>query len=157
MVIEMFLYGEKNEGKMCVSTLEFHIICTCSFEFWMFHIGYDTFAMVVNFINISWESTHVTIGIFQVDDIISVGMGIQVTSLLDTFCLLGKVIAYVKNEIFNLSILIFALIYVFFVLPSTNISSCGVMFGHAMSKVAQYVIDDTDVYVKFSKVSLKEV
>jgi len=41
-------------------------------------------------------------------------MGIQVKSLLDTFGLLDKVIAYAKNEIFNLSILIFALIYVFF-------------------------------------------
>jgi hypothetical protein len=56
----------------------------------------------------------VTIGIFQVHDITSVDMGIQVKSLLDTFGLLDKVIAYAKNEIFNLSILIFALIYVFF-------------------------------------------
>ncbi len=35
-------------------------------------------------------------------------------SLLDTFGLLDKVIAYVKNEIFYLSFLIFALIYVVF-------------------------------------------
>jgi hypothetical protein len=72
------------------------------------HVGYDTFAMVVSFINISWQSTHVTIGIFEVHDITSVVMGIQVKSLLDTFGLLDKVIAYVKNEIFNFSILIFA-------------------------------------------------
>jgi hypothetical protein len=34
----------------------------------MSQVGYDTFAMVVSFINISWESTHVTIGIFEVHD-----------------------------------------------------------------------------------------
>ncbi len=54
------------------------------------------------------------IGIFKVHDIISVDMGIQVKSLLDTFGLFDKLIAYVKNEIFNLNILIFALIYVVF-------------------------------------------
>jgi hypothetical protein len=56
----------------------------------------------------------VIIGIFKVHDIISVDMGIQVKSLLDTFGLFDKLIAYVKNEIFNLNILIFALIYVVF-------------------------------------------
>jgi hypothetical protein len=45
----------------------------------------------------------------------------------------------------------------FIVLPSANISSWGSFFGHAMSKVAQYVIDDTNIYVEISKVSLKEV
>ncbi len=120
------------------------------------HVGYDTFAMVVSFINISWQSTHVTIGIFEVHDITSVVMGIQVKSLLDTFGLLDKVIAYVKNEIFNFSILIFAWIYVVFCFAfDYHIHLCN-LFGHAMSKVAQYVIDDTNIYVEFSKVSLKE-
>ncbi len=97
-----------------IPTFASHIICTCSFDFWMFHVGYDIFAMVVSIIKTSWESTHMTIGIFEVHDIASVTMVIQVKSLLDTFSLLDKVIAYVKNEIFNLSVLIFALIYVVF-------------------------------------------
>jgi hypothetical protein len=66
----------------------------------MSHVSYDTFAMVVSFINTSWEFTHVTIGIFEVHDIASVTMGIQIKYLLDALGLLDKVIAYVKNEIF---------------------------------------------------------
>jgi len=51
---------------------------------------------------------------FEVHDIAIETMRIQVKYLLDTFGLLDKVIVYVKNEIFNLSILIFALFYVVF-------------------------------------------
>jgi hypothetical protein len=55
----------KTREKCVIPTLASQIICSCSFNFWMPHIGYDTFAMVVSFINISWESTHVTIGILK--------------------------------------------------------------------------------------------
>jgi hypothetical protein len=34
------------------------------FWFWMSCVGYDTFAMVVNFINSFWDPTHVTVGVF---------------------------------------------------------------------------------------------
>ncbi len=97
-----------------IPTLASRIICTCSFDFWMSHVGCNAFVMVVSFINTSWESACVIIGIFELHDVASVDMKFQVKSLLDTFGLLDKVIAYVKNEIFNLSILIFALIYVVF-------------------------------------------
>jgi hypothetical protein len=37
-------------------------------------VGFDTFAMVVNIINTSWEHTHVTIGIFEVQNIPNVAI-----------------------------------------------------------------------------------
>jgi hypothetical protein len=57
--------------------------------------GYDTFATVVNFINNSWEPTHVTIGVFEMQNTTSATMANQVKILLDSFGLFDKVIIYV--------------------------------------------------------------
>jgi len=76
---------------------------------------------------------------------------------LDSFGLLDKVIEYVKDERSNLNTLIFALTFIVscFTLQQTCpfVGSC---FGHAMSKVAQYVTNDNNVYVGFLEVSLKK-
>jgi hypothetical protein len=76
---------------------------------------------------------------------------------LDSFYLLDKVIAYVKDERYSLNTLTFALTYVVscFALQLTCpfVGSC---FGHAMLMVTQYAIDDTKVCASLSKVSLKE-
>jgi len=40
----------------------------------MSYVHFDTFAMVMNFINSSWEPTHVTIGIIELDNIIGATM-----------------------------------------------------------------------------------
>jgi hypothetical protein len=45
-----------------------------SFDFWMFCAGHKAFAMVVSFINVSWEFTCVTMGIFEVLNIIGATM-----------------------------------------------------------------------------------
>jgi hypothetical protein len=99
----------------------------------------------------------VTIGIFEVHNTIGVAMANQVKSLLNSFGLLDKIIAYVKNERSNLNILTFALTFIvscfIFQLACPFVGSC---FGHAMSKVAQYATDDNKVCVGFFKVSLKE-
>jgi hypothetical protein len=98
--------------------------------------------MVVNFINTSRKPTHVIIGILKIHSIANATMASQVKNLLHSFHLLDKVIAYVKNEGSKLSILTFALIYV--VYYSTIQLACpfiGSCFRHAMSMVAQYVID----------------
>jgi hypothetical protein len=50
---------EKTKGIGVISTF-----ASCSFDLWMFCAGFDTFAIIVNFINISWEPCHVTIKIF---------------------------------------------------------------------------------------------
>jgi len=51
----------------------------------MFRVDFDTFIIVVSFINISWEPYHVTIGIFKVHNTIGVTITNQVKSLLDSF------------------------------------------------------------------------
>jgi hypothetical protein len=62
-------------------------------------------------------------------------MANYVKFVLDSFNLLNKVIAYIKNEGFNLDTLIFELIFVVFGfsfhLTCPFVGSC---FGHAMSK-----------------------
>jgi hypothetical protein len=86
------------------------------------------FAMIVNFINSFWEPTHVIIGVFEMKNIICASMEYQVKILLDSFGLLHKIIAYVKNEGSNLNTLINALKFVVsyypFQLPTPFIGSC---------------------------------
>jgi hypothetical protein len=106
-------------------------------------VGFDTFAIVVSFINVSWEQCHVSIGNFEVAN--------QVKLLLNSFALLDKVITYVKDERYNLNTLTFALTFVVsyfaFQLTCPFVGSC---FGHAMSKATQYVTKDNEVYAGFS-------
>jgi hypothetical protein len=40
----------------------------------MTHAGFNAFAIIVSFIDASWESCHVTIGIFEIHNIVSVAM-----------------------------------------------------------------------------------
>jgi hypothetical protein len=45
-----------------------------SFDFWMSCVGHKTFAMVISFINVSWEFIHVIVGIFEVLHIVGATM-----------------------------------------------------------------------------------
>jgi hypothetical protein len=83
---------EKTKEICVISTFTSCIICTCSFDLWMFCVSFDMNAIVVSFINTSWEPCHMTIGIFEVHNIVSATMTNQVKSLLDSFGLLDKVI-----------------------------------------------------------------
>jgi len=76
----------------------------------MFHGSHDTFAMVISFINVPWEPTHITIGIFEMCNIVRASMANHVK----VFWFLNKVIAYVKDKGFNLSILTITLTSVMF-------------------------------------------
>jgi hypothetical protein len=59
----------------------------------MFCVSFDTFVMVVNFINISSKPTPVIVGIFEVHNITSATVANQAKGLLDCFGLLDKVFA----------------------------------------------------------------
>jgi hypothetical protein len=72
----------------------------------------NIFAIIVSFINTSWISPYMTIDIFKVHNIIGASHGNQVKTLLDSFGLLDKVIAYIKDEGFKLSTLTSTLIFV---------------------------------------------
>jgi len=64
--------------------------------------------MVMNFINFSWDPTHVTIGIIELDNIIGATMANKIKTLLDSFGLLNKIIACEGS---NLNTLTFALTF----------------------------------------------
>jgi hypothetical protein len=64
----------KTNEKYVLPNLIFHITCMAFFHFWMSCNGCDTFAMVVNFINGSWEPTHATIEGFKEQNIAIVSM-----------------------------------------------------------------------------------
>jgi hypothetical protein len=75
MVIDVVLnMVEKTKEKYVITILASYVICTCSFDLWMSCVGFDTFSMVVNIINTSWEHTHVTIRIFEVHNIPNVAI-----------------------------------------------------------------------------------
>ncbi len=59
---------------------------------------FDTFALVVNYINSKREPCHIMIGIFEVYETSIVAMVAQLKDLLARFDLCDKVITYVKDE-----------------------------------------------------------
>ncbi len=74
----------------------------------MSRVVFDTFELHQH----SMRTTHVTIEIFEVHNIIGVTMANQVKVLLDTFSLLNKVIAYIEDEGYYLSTLTFVSTFV---------------------------------------------
>ncbi len=78
--------------------------------------------------------------------------------MLNSFGLLDKVIAYVKDKGSNLNILTNALTSVVYYSPlQLACPFVGLCFGHAMFKATQYATNDTKMCVGFSKVNLKGV
>jgi len=102
----------KTKEKNVILAFQSCVACTCSIDFWMARVGHDMFAMLVNFINSSWQPIHVTIGIFEDSNIEGATMVNQVKILFDSFGLLDKVVGYVKDKGSNLNILTFALNFV---------------------------------------------
>jgi hypothetical protein len=144
----------KIKEKCVFITIVSCITCIVYFGFWMLGVGYDMLVLVVNFINNSWEPTHLIVGVFQVQNIIVVAMTNQVIFLFNSFDLLNKIIVYVKSKGLNLNTLIKGLkfiVYVYcspFQLLAPFIKLC---FSHAKSKVVQYAIDDAKVCQGFQK------
>jgi hypothetical protein len=134
MVTKMLLDMVEKTMELCViPTLASCIIYACSFDLWMSCVSFNTFVIVVSFINTLWEPYHVTIWIFEVHNTISVTMANQVKYLLDSFGLLDKVMTYIKDERSNLNTLTFVLTFVVscyaFQLACPFVGSC---FRHAM-------------------------
>ncbi len=114
--------------------------------------------MVINFTNdLIRQHVNIIVGWFEVWNTLGVNMAKWVKSLLGSFGLLDKVMAYFKDEGNNFASLIIAL---------TSIASCstlklvspflGLCFGHAMFKATQYATNDSKVCVGMIKVNLKK-
>ncbi len=75
---------------MVNKTIESHVFLTLieatasvvTFDLWMFQIGFDTFALVVNYINKKWQPCHIIVGLFEVHETTRVAMVIQLKALL---------------------------------------------------------------------------
>jgi hypothetical protein len=94
----------KTMGHCIMLALDSCVITTASFDLWMSKFGHDTFALVINFINPQWVPCHVLVGLFEAIDTARIAMAAQVKDLL-SYSLHDKLIAYVKDEGGNLSIL----------------------------------------------------
>lgn len=122
------------------------VSCTLTFDLWMSRGTQDTFVLVVNFLNETWEPKHITVGIFEADDTSGAALARQLDQILTRFGLRHKVICTVKDEGSNLATMTRAL---------KNIINCdalglsepfqGSCFGHAMSKACQYATSDDKV------------
>jgi hypothetical protein len=56
-----------------------------TFDLWMFRIGFDTLATIVNFVNNNWVSTYYIIGLFEIPNTFGVALVKIVKSLIIHF------------------------------------------------------------------------
>jgi hypothetical protein len=97
--------GGQDHGKYVMPTLDSCVTTIVYFDLWMSKFGHNTFTLVINFINSKWVPYNVTLGLFEAINTIKVAMVTQVKDLLSSYDLLNKLVAYVKYEGDNLSIL----------------------------------------------------
>jgi hypothetical protein len=69
-----------------------------TFDLWMNRGQHDTFVLVINLLFTYWKQHHVTIALFNVNDIIKHGIGKELKALLEKFFLASKFLCYVKDE-----------------------------------------------------------
>jgi hypothetical protein len=128
-----------------------------TFDLWMSRSSYDTFALVINFFNLSWIPCHISIGLFEAHDTFGATLIKQMKILLVEFNLKNKVIMYVKDEGTNLNFLTTTFISIvpckLLQLPQPFVNIC---FGQIVSKVCQYVMNEAKVGVGMKEVSLKD-
>jgi len=60
------------------------------------------FAMVIIFFFSNWELKHITINLFEANDTSGATMVMKLKQILDKFSLTQNIVAYVKDEGFNL-------------------------------------------------------
>ncbi len=100
-------HGQQDRGMSCYSWLckSHHNYYNIRSAKWMSWGKFDTFTLVVNYINKSGVPCHIIAGIFEVQKTIKTNMVLQFKDLLFHFNLCDKVIAYVKDKGTNLNIL----------------------------------------------------
>jgi hypothetical protein len=132
------------------------VIMTTTFDLWMLRSGYDIFALVINFINLSWVPCHIVIGLFETPNIFCAAFAKKVKVLLAEFNLTNKIIAYVKDEGSTLNSLKTTFTFVVSCEPLQLAQPfASVYFGHVTSKVCQYATNEAKVGVGMKEVSLK--
>jgi hypothetical protein len=100
------------------------------------------FTLVINFLGANWQPKHITVSLFEVIDTRGQILDKNLTKL-DIYELRRKIVAYVKDEGYNLNIMTTTL---------KSIINCDVLgleesfqrtcFGHAFSKACSYATID---------------
>jgi hypothetical protein len=67
--------------------------------------AHDVFVLVIIFLGSNWKPKYVTLGLFEVAEIIEQVLAKNLIELLDAYGLKNKIIAYVKDEGSNLNTL----------------------------------------------------
>ncbi len=62
----------------------------------------NTFSLVINYLNIFWNLTHVSVGLFDIHETTWFSMVDRLCTLLEKFDLMYYAIAFVKNQGSNL-------------------------------------------------------
>jgi hypothetical protein len=74
------------------------------FDFWMSWNKFNTFVLVVNYINKQWELCHFIVDIFEVHNILRTTMAIQLKELFVFYLLCDKVVAYMWKIVVTLAL-----------------------------------------------------
>lgn len=130
------------------------VIVTTFFDLWMFKTKFDTFALVINFINDNWLLCHITIKLLKTSNISKVTLAKQVKSLLVEYQFINNIITYVKNKGTNLNILATILILIVFCEPLQLVSpfngTCLAMWCWKHVSMPQMIIRFRD-WLKLNK------
>jgi hypothetical protein len=84
------------------------VTTSVTFDLWKNQIGFDIFALVMNFIDDAWVPKHVNVGLFETPNIANVVLAKIVKPLLAKFQFTHKIVVYMKNKGFNLNTLVVA-------------------------------------------------
>lgn len=91
---------------MVNKTMEWHVLhalakaitTIITFDIWISQGGFDTFVLMVNYINKKWVPCHITMGIFEVHETLGVAMTLKLKDFQIPFHLCDMFIVNVKDE-----------------------------------------------------------
>nr|XP_024359895.1 uncharacterized protein LOC112274515 isoform X1 [Physcomitrium patens] len=120
------------------------VSATVTFDLWMSRRGVNSIATVVHFINESWETCHVTIGVLEASVIAGEELVMEVKDLLSSFNLMDKIIAFVvKDDDSRLTSLAEALSKKVVCSPlQLSEPYTGTCFGNVLSKACENTTTD---------------
>jgi len=104
-------------------------------DLWMSKSSFNTFALVINFINEEWVPCHVIVGMFEALNTSRATLVEQMKSFLVEYQLSIKIIVCVKDESAKLNTIVIALTYVVSFAPLQIASSfIDIFFWHFFFK-----------------------
>lgn len=78
-------------------------------DLWMSKGAHDVSALVVNFLSTNSKPKHITIGLFEANNMNNIAMAVKLKQIFNKFGLTQKIMAYVKDEGSNLATCVQAL------------------------------------------------